>query len=623
MKASVRLPVPPPQQRSSSSSRRTTVSAGSSGQNSRKDFDSTDSKFDEQNDVIREIEAELFDWNGDVPPIPNNNTLPPLHLIDLVEGPFWMEIFIAAGLLVCLDALLYSFTFLPLRIAWAARLARLPEVTKLSPRHKFALSLGFIVIMGSMLLYLLIDLREIYTKIEAQMNWARLYFVFSVFDLFDFLLMRVGSRVIGALVWSCNQGTDSDISLSLGASLIYVVVHGAIMALHVSTLLVSMSQGSELLSLLSNVKISEYKGGLLKKYTSSDDLFEDCLDDVLARFKWITSFTVIILSGVSDWGTIVRAFVLCWLTDTFLCFIKHSSLRLIERPEMTATMVVADDQQSSSSSTAVQRMTGNRSPQALGLVRRTSLESSQLPELNDRPGFSSTTRRQQSLNLATWKEKPAVHKERLRRPTSPMRSTAPDAWKSMPLMTRGKAANNDAIELSGESDDQGDGSGMDEDRENKTNTDLMSAVNDDNSDAGTAVDAPAEGNKATLEITKEVYLVCRQKLLYQYIRAPLIGVGDSQMEQTTRFDLVVLPITCMLTMLLMTLCIVHPLYAAFGIPVGWLLLCLLKVGIRLLLRRQAQNLHNVPLTQASVSLPELVRLLIYKITSRRHKPKKS
>ncbi|MES1911572.1 MAG: hypothetical protein MHM6MM_003985 [Cercozoa sp. M6MM] len=187
----------------------------------------------------------------------------------------YLERFLCVGVLCCLDALLFLFALLPLRlfrhVVSFVRHLHWPA----QARVDFLRMLMLVVATGVLLS---VDTSRFYHFVRGQ-SVLKLYVMFNMLFLLDRLLCALGEDLRDI----CFHGDRRTVYVLLCTA--YVVLHSALLFMNMVTLNVTInSDPSVLFALLVSHNFGEIKGTVFKKFTKTN-LFQVAAGDVVERFQ--------------------------------------------------------------------------------------------------------------------------------------------------------------------------------------------------------------------------------------------------------------------------------------------------------------------------------------------------
>ncbi|XP_018601843.2 transmembrane anterior posterior transformation protein 1 homolog isoform X1 [Scleropages formosus] len=215
--------------------------------------------------------------------------------------PGELEKLMVFGYFVCLDAFLYTFTLLPLRVLLALlRLLALPccglrELRLLQPSQVCDILKGFIAVLCCFLMRY-VDYAMMYHLIRGQ-SVIKLYVIYNMLEVADRLFSSVGQDILDALYWTATEPKERK-RAHIGViphfliAVLYVFLHTILIMVQATTLNVAFnSQNKSLLTIMMSSNFVEIKGCVFKKF-EKNNLFHMSNSDIKERF---TNFILIFI----------------------------------------------------------------------------------------------------------------------------------------------------------------------------------------------------------------------------------------------------------------------------------------------------------------------------------------
>lgn len=234
------------------------------------------------------------------------------QLANMTKIPFYLEKFIAFGLLVCLNLFLTLFTLVPLKIcivsssalAECAAGASFPALTRKLHFVKRDIIILFLITASIVILGLpALEVSRLYHDIRGQAH-IKLYVMFGVLEVADKLLSSLNHEVFIALVGIPMTNTSPAslgrfvfflfIALFFSACHSYVLIYQSV-SLHVA----ANSYSNALLALLLSNQFSELKSAVFKKF-EREGLFQITMSDLTERFQLSIMLLAIALRNLSQ-----------------------------------------------------------------------------------------------------------------------------------------------------------------------------------------------------------------------------------------------------------------------------------------------------------------------------------
>ncbi|TWW55363.1 Transmembrane anterior posterior transformation protein 1 -like protein [Takifugu flavidus] len=220
--------------------------------------------------------------------------------------PKELEKLMIFGFFLCMDAFLYVFTLLPLRVLLAVlRLLTLPccgfrGTRLLQPAHVCdILKASILVLSFSMTHYL--DYSMMYHLIRGQ-SIIKLYIIYNMLEVADRLFSSFGQDILDALYWTATEPKNRKRD-SIGViphfimAVFYVFFHTILIMIQASTLNVAFnSHNKSLLTIMMSSNFVEIKGSVFKKF-GKNNLFQMSNSD----YMWglVPDVIMVIISEVA------------------------------------------------------------------------------------------------------------------------------------------------------------------------------------------------------------------------------------------------------------------------------------------------------------------------------------
>ncbi|XP_076005204.1 transmembrane anterior posterior transformation protein 1 homolog [Genypterus blacodes] len=215
--------------------------------------------------------------------------------------PKELEKLMIFGFFLCMDAFLYVFTLLPLRVLLALlRLLTLPccgfsGSRLLQPAQVCDVLKGLILLLCfSMMHY--VDYSMMYHLIRGQ-SVIKLYIIYNMLEVADRLFSSFGQDILDALYWTATEPKERKRD-SIGViphflmAVFYVFLHSILIMVQASTLNVAFnSQNKSLLTIMMSNNFVEIKGSVFKKF-GKNNLFQMSNSDIKERF---TSYILLLI----------------------------------------------------------------------------------------------------------------------------------------------------------------------------------------------------------------------------------------------------------------------------------------------------------------------------------------
>uniref|UniRef100_H2YLP4 Uncharacterized protein n=1 Tax=Ciona savignyi TaxID=51511 RepID=H2YLP4_CIOSA len=235
-----------------------------------------------------------------------------------LKQPREIEKMMIYGLLLCLDVFLYVFTFLPLRVLFAAiKLLSAPccwlqRRSLLDPAQSCDLLKG-VIFISCVFFMSYIDTSIIYHLVRAQ-TLIKLYIIYNMLEVADRLFSSFGQDILDALFLTATESNRLKrggfrVLLHLILAIIYVFSHAVLVLFEATTLNVAFnSHNKVLLTIMMANNFVEIKGTVFKKY-DKNNLFQQYSWNYEHFMEIIPNMLMLLFSEcVVDWFK--HAFVL-------------------------------------------------------------------------------------------------------------------------------------------------------------------------------------------------------------------------------------------------------------------------------------------------------------------------
>jgi len=281
------------------------------------------------------------------------------NLMKFISVPLSLECLMWFGLLICTDAFLYIFTFLPLRFLmkclnviatyWAA-------ATRGHDKANVSRSLWklfcydttcILVIMIACTFLQFFDMSYTYHFIRGQ-TMIKLYVLTAMLDVVERLLCSFGEDSLSSM-HNHTQSIRGDsglknlfsMVLSMGVYTLYVVIHSCFYFIKVATLTVAFNTTDQsFITILVLNNFAEMKASVFKKIDSLQ-LFELTCADIAERFQVLLFLICMIVVACAQSGKdaslvdvlwpFVKAGFLMNLSETVSDWIKHAYINKFNR----------------------------------------------------------------------------------------------------------------------------------------------------------------------------------------------------------------------------------------------------------------------------------------------------
>ncbi|KAF3852466.1 hypothetical protein F7725_005821 [Dissostichus mawsoni] len=217
--------------------------------------------------------------------------------------PKELEKLMTFGFFLCLDAFLYVFTLLPLRVILALlRLLTLPccglgGARLLQPAQVCDVLKGFIMVLCySMMSY--VDYSMMYHLIRGQ-SVIKLYIIYNMLEVADRLFSSFGQDILDALYWTATEPKEKK---RAHIARIYLVLHAILIMVQATTLNVAFnSHNKSLLTIMMSNNFVEIKGSVFKKF-EKNNLFQMSNSDIKERFTNYILLLIVCLRNMEQFS---------------------------------------------------------------------------------------------------------------------------------------------------------------------------------------------------------------------------------------------------------------------------------------------------------------------------------
>ncbi|XP_038569002.1 transmembrane anterior posterior transformation protein 1 homolog [Micropterus salmoides] len=225
--------------------------------------------------------------------------------------PKELEKLMTFGFFLCLDAFLYVFTLLPLRVILALlRLITLPccglsGSRLLQPAQVCDVLKGFIMVLCySMMSY--VDYSMMYHLIRGQ-SVIKLYIIYNMLEVADRLFSSFGQDILDALYWTATEPKEKK-RAHIGViphflmAVLYVFLHAILIMVQATTLNVAFnSHNKSLLTIMMSNNFVEIKGSVFKKF-EKNNLFQMSNSDIKERFTNYILLLIVCLRNMEQFS---------------------------------------------------------------------------------------------------------------------------------------------------------------------------------------------------------------------------------------------------------------------------------------------------------------------------------
>ncbi|KAG7221899.1 hypothetical protein INR49_016925 [Caranx melampygus] len=218
--------------------------------------------------------------------------------------PKELEKLMTFGFFLCLDAFLYVFTLLPLRVLLALlRLLTLPccglsGSRVLQPAQVCDVLKGFIMVLCySMMSY--VDYAMMYHIIRGQ-SVIKLYIIYNMLEVADRLFSSFGQDILDALYWTATEPKEKK-RAHIGRLSLHIL-HAILIMVQATTLNVAFnSHNKSLLTIMMSNNFVEIKGSVFKKF-EKNNLFQMSNSDIKERFTNYILLLIVCLRNMEQFS---------------------------------------------------------------------------------------------------------------------------------------------------------------------------------------------------------------------------------------------------------------------------------------------------------------------------------
>ncbi|XP_075050785.1 transmembrane anterior posterior transformation protein 1 homolog [Mixophyes fleayi] len=225
--------------------------------------------------------------------------------------PRELEKLMIFGFFLCLDAFLYVFTLLPLRVLLAfIRFITLPccglsDGRVLQPAQVCDIMKGVILVICYFMMHY-VDYSMMYHLIRGQ-SVIKLYIIYNMLEVADRLFSSFGQDILDALYWTATEPKESK-RAHLGViphffmAVLYVFLHAILILVQATTLNVAFnSHNKSLLTIMMSNNFVEIKGSVFKKF-EKNNLFQMSNSDIKERFTNYVLLLIVCLRNMEQFS---------------------------------------------------------------------------------------------------------------------------------------------------------------------------------------------------------------------------------------------------------------------------------------------------------------------------------
>lgn len=264
------------------------------------------------------------------------------RIYTFIQVPLQLEQFIIYGFFQCVDAFLFIFTFLPLRICLALiKLLTHPcgffmygSRKILEPAQTCDILKGIIIVISCCLLNYL-DISMMYHIIRGQAV-LKLYVFYNIVELADKLFIGIGQDFLDSLFWSATEprGRKREHIGVVGhllLAIIYVILHSILILVQATILNVAFnSHNKSLLIIMMSNNFVEIKINVFKR-VDKKNLFQISCSDARERFQYFILLFVVFIRNMAEFSwnpdhiaVILPDAVMILIAEVIVDWLKHA-----------------------------------------------------------------------------------------------------------------------------------------------------------------------------------------------------------------------------------------------------------------------------------------------------------
>ncbi|CAB3398746.1 unnamed protein product [Caenorhabditis bovis] len=247
--------------------------------------------------------------------------------------PLELERFLSYGLLQCIDAFFYLFTFLPLRflMSLCGFVLRIKRWTSAETCDVIKV----IIILSASMLIREIDSSILYHQVKSQ-SVIKLYIFYNMLEVADRLFSSLGQDILDALFWTANSErltirNSFRMLVHLIVAIFYATLHTFLVILQATTLNVAFnSHNQALLAIMMSNNFVELKGSVFKKFAKAN-LFQMACSDVRERFHIFALLFVVMIRNmvavnwnVESLGEMIPDMIMVIGAELLVDWLKHA-----------------------------------------------------------------------------------------------------------------------------------------------------------------------------------------------------------------------------------------------------------------------------------------------------------
>ncbi|XP_063688272.1 transmembrane anterior posterior transformation protein 1 homolog isoform X2 [Bolinopsis microptera] len=264
------------------------------------------------------------------------------RIITFLSIPWELEKVLYLGYLVCLDAFLFLFTFLPIRtvcaavkiLFWVLKKFLFLDTPPIDKGH--ICDIFRVAIMGACIWILSwVNISMLYHLIRGQ-SVIKLYFIYNVLEIVDYLCLSFGSDVMEALFWLTIRNKRKKrehvgVLWHWVLACIYTTIHSMCFLIQLICLSVAInSHNKSLLVVMTSNQYMELKSYLFKKFDYMNN-YQIVARDVRERFSYTVVLVMVFIRNMSqlEWDTahmwdIFPDVAVIVISEILIDWIKHA-----------------------------------------------------------------------------------------------------------------------------------------------------------------------------------------------------------------------------------------------------------------------------------------------------------
>ncbi|XP_069781223.1 transmembrane anterior posterior transformation protein 1-like isoform X2 [Narcine bancroftii] len=215
------------------------------------------------------------------------------------------------GFFLCLDAFLYLFTLLPLRVLLALMrfitrpCCGLSDGRLLQPAQVCDILKAVIMVICFVMMHY-VDYSMMYHLIRGQ-SVIKLYIIYNMLEVADRLFSSFGQDILDALYWTATEPKKKK-RAHIGViphffmAVLYVFLHTILVMVQATTLNVAFnSHNKSLLTIMMSNNFVEIKGSVFKKF-EKNNLFQMSNSDIRERFNNYVLLLIVCLRNMEQFS---------------------------------------------------------------------------------------------------------------------------------------------------------------------------------------------------------------------------------------------------------------------------------------------------------------------------------